>query len=140
VSGKNSWSGPGRGRGSMGFGAGGGPNRPQSMLPGGSKANPGHQKMPQQGSRKRPSSGNKGMGERMGKGSMGGSRGYRPFASPKNDGNLYTSSENIRKTDFFGNHKGGARPSGMGCALAALGAISPFVLTAALLLPGRRGW
>ncbi|MDP9476430.1 MAG: hypothetical protein M3R38_12240 [Actinomycetota bacterium] len=139
MSGKNSWSGPGRGRGSMGSSAGGGPNRHQSILPGGGKGS-GQQKMPQQGSKKRPSAGSDGMGRRMGKGSMGSSRGYRSFASPKNDGNLYTSQDQLRKTDLFGNHKGAARPSGMGCALTALGAISPFVLTAALLLPGRRGW
>jgi hypothetical protein len=112
------------------------------MLPGGGKKGPGHQKMPQQGSKKRPSAGVDGLATRMGKGSSGSNRGYRPFASPKHDGNLYTSSEQLRKTDFFGNHKGAARPSGMGCALCALGAIGPFVLSAAaVLLPlRRRGW
>ncbi len=123
----------------MGFGAGGGPGKHQSMLPGGGKGGSGHQKMPQQGSRKRPSEGSRGMGARMGKGSMGGNRGYKSFSEPTNDGNLYTSRAQVRKTDFFGNHKGAARPSGMGCALAALGAVSPFVL-AAVLLTGRRGW
>ncbi len=108
------------------------------MLPGGGKGGSGDQKMPQQGSRKRPSAGSEGLGARMGKGSTGGNRGYRAFANPKNDVDLYTSSEQIRKTDYFGNHKGAARPSGMGCALAALGAVSPFVLTA-VLLPGWRG-
>lgn len=112
------------------------------MLPGGGGKGSGQQKMPQQGSKKRPSAGSDGMGTRMGKGSSGSNRGYRPFTSPKNDGNLYTSSEQLRKTDFFGNHKGAARPTGMGCALAALGAIGPFVLSAAaVLLPlRRRGW
>ncbi len=108
------------------------------MLPGGKKGSA-HQKMPQQGSKKRPSAGNDGLSTRMGKGSSGSNRGYRPFASPKNDGNLYTSTEKLRKTDIFGNHKGAARPVGMGCALCALGAIGPFVLSAAVLIKsGRR--
>lgn len=110
------------------------------MLPGGGGGKgSGQQKMPQQGSKKRPSAGSDGLGARMGKGSSGSNRGYRPFASPKNDGNLYTSSENLRKTDYLGNHKGAARPSGMGCALCALGAIGPFVFSAAVLLKSGRG-
>ncbi len=108
------------------------------MLPGGAKGGSGHQKMPQQGSKRRPSAGSEGLGARMGKGSMGGNRGYRSFSEPTNDGNLYTSKAPVHKRDIFGNHKGAARPSGMGCALAALGAVSPFVL-AAVLLPGWRG-
>lgn len=136
---KNSWSGPGRGRGSIGFGAGGGPSSHQSMLPSGGKKGSGHQKMPQQGSKKRPSAGSDGLGTRMGKGSMGTSRGHKSFASPKNDGNLYTSNEQLRKTDLFGNHKGAARPTGMGCALSVLGAVGPFVLVAgAVLLKNER--
>lgn len=31
--------------------------------------------------------------------------------APKNDGNLYTSSSKVRKRDFLGNHRGGAKPS-----------------------------
>ncbi len=83
----------------MGFGAGGGPGKHQSMLPGGGKGGSGHQKMPQQGSRKRPSEGSHGMGARMGKGSMGGNRGYKSFSEPTNDGNLYTSrAQSARRT------------------------------------------
>jgi hypothetical protein len=40
--------------------------------------------------------------------------------SPGNDGNLYTSKSSLRRKDYLGNHRGGARPSaGIGCFIAA---------------------
>jgi hypothetical protein len=90
------WSGPGKGRGSIGFGGAG------SMR---------HQNIGHQMSKKRPSVAHSGGGSRRGKGSMGSRRGYKAFKNPSNDGNLYTTRSKVKRTDFWGSHKGAARPS-----------------------------
>jgi hypothetical protein len=70
-----------------------------------------HQNVGHQTSKKRSSAAHSGGEARMGKGSMGSSRGYKAFEHPANDGNLYTGRSKVRRTDFWGNPKGGARPS-----------------------------
>lgn len=90
------WSGPGKGRGSIGFGGAG------SMR---------HQNIGHQTGKKQPSAAHSGGGARTGKENMGSSRGYKAFKQPANDGNLYTGKSKLKKHDFWGNHQGAAKPS-----------------------------